>query len=559
MVMKELKLIHILLLCVGLSSVVSLSAQEHKRVEVTTIYTPEITPKTKLDVPASISESSEIEPDIIYNIHPDTWQIKLADHNFKPARAGYWDFNRTEHFYTRLASGYPLVSDAELRYMSQNLRVGYIGVDVDHDGSFSARENSAGVVRSIADSYDMRNSVSINGGAVAGCQMFEGSIDYDFDIYNRYATLDNPSRLYFHDADVALRYGDNFADLSRLNFNVEAHGGFWSHTPPPQADVFIAVPQFKAGASALLMRDFSQNIVGLKAEYDMWQSLSSSYRDIRFGATAQYARDFGLVAVDASLGYLYDRVRDREKVSHYILPKVRLDFDFGLEAVQPYVDINTSVSQNDLAQLYKENPFLDYDHSCESLLAMPNTLSYNISAGVAGVAFASRFAYRAYVGANIMRDQVLWYINEVGSFGVATANNNRFVFGAELEYRPVGGLTIAAKFAAHAENSTGDVVVDDARMRGGVDVRYAVKRWKFYVTGDLTGRRRWSSIESGEIIYEAFTAPTTFNLGAGISFRASSSVELFVDGYNLLNQQMFDYAYYYRNGIGCMAGLKIEF
>ena len=95
MVMKELKLIHILLLCVGLSSVVSLSAQEHKRVEVTTIYTPEITPKTKLDVPASISESSEIEPDIIYNIHPDTWQIKLADHNFKPARAGYWDFNRT--------------------------------------------------------------------------------------------------------------------------------------------------------------------------------------------------------------------------------------------------------------------------------------------------------------------------------------------------------------------------------------------------------------------------------------------------------------------------------
>ena len=158
-----------------------------------------------------------------------------------------------------------------------------------------------------------------------------------------------------------------------------------------------------------------------------------------------------------------------------------------------------------------------------------------------------------------MRDQVLWYINEVGSFGVTAADNNRFVFGAELEYRPVGGLTIGAKFAAHAENSTGDVVVDDARMRGGVDVRYAVKRWKFYVTGDLTGRRRWSSIESDEIVYEAFTAPTTFNLGVGISFRASSSVELFVDGYNLLNQQMFDYAYYYRNGIGCMAGLKIEF
>lgn len=557
--MRYLKLISLFIAVVGVVSQTPTSAQEHKRVEVTTIYTPEVTPSTKLNVPASISESPEIEPEIVYNVHPDTWQIKLEDHNFNPATAGYWDFNRTEHFYTRLAAGYPLTSNAELRYMTQNLRVGYIGVGIDHAGNFSKRTNSAGVERTIADSYDMRNRIAITGGAVTGCQMVEGSIDYDFDIFNRYATLSNPRRLYFHDAGVALRYGDNFADLSRLNFSVEAHGGYWSHTPPPQADVFIPIPEFRAGGSARLMRDFSSNIVGLKAEYDMWQGTFSTYRDIRFGFTAQYARDFDIVAVDASLGYLYDRVRDRANASHFILPRLRLDFDFGIDELQPYLDMNTTVSQNGAAALYKENPFMDYDYSYATLLAMPNTRSYNISLGIAGVAFASRLAYRAYVGTNLMRDQVLWYINDVGTFGVATANNNRVVFGAEVEYHPVGGLSVGLNFAAQAENSKGDYIVDDARMRGAVDIKYVLKRWKFYVSGDLTGRRRWSAMENGAIKYVAFEAPATFDLGAGISFRASSSVELFVNGNNLLNQRIYDYAYYYRNGIGCMAGLKIEF
>jgi hypothetical protein len=273
----------------------------------------------------------------------------------------------------------------------------------------------------------------------------------------------------------------------------------------------------------------------------------------------QYVRDFDIVRVDASLGYLYDRVRNRAKASHFILPRLRLDFDLGIDALQPYVDVNTTVSNNSVAQLYDHNPFIDYDYSLQMLSTMPNTRSYDISAGIAGVAFSSRLAYRAYIGGNFMRDQVLWYINNIGTFGISAANNNRLFFGAEVEYRPVGGLSIGASFVAHSDNSVGEYVTSDARMRGSVDIRYNIKRWKFYVSGDLTGRRRWSAIEGDEIHYEAFVAPTIFDLGVGVSFKASNRVEIFVDGYNLLNQQMFDYAYYYRNGIGCMAGVKIEF
>ena len=120
---------------------------------------------------------------------------------------------------------------------------------------------------------------------------------------------------------------------------------------------------------------------------------------------------------------------------------MRLDFNVGLEALRPYIDAGTTVSQNGAAQLYRANPYLDYDYSQATLLEMPNTRSYNISGGFTGKVFASRLTYRAYVGVSFLRDQVLWYINRVGCFGVAATDNSRLAFGAEVDYRPVGGLS----------------------------------------------------------------------------------------------------------------------
>ena len=52
-----------------------LSAQEHKRVEVTTTYNPEVAPAKKLTAPTTISDVPGIEPEIRYNIKPESWQI----------------------------------------------------------------------------------------------------------------------------------------------------------------------------------------------------------------------------------------------------------------------------------------------------------------------------------------------------------------------------------------------------------------------------------------------------------------------------------------------------
>jgi hypothetical protein len=559
--MRYNKFLPLALLVVVLAVAQGATAQEHKHVEVTTLYNPEVAAATKLVAPASVADSSELETEIEYGINTNTWQLKLTDHYFKPAAASYWDFDRAKHFYARLGGGYPLGSEATLRYMTQNVRLGYFGVGVTHDGGYAPKCSALGVERLGAHSYDLRNELSLIGGVFVGCQMLEVDASYDFDIYNRYAEVaETPDRLYFHDGDIVVRYGDSFADLHRLNFGIELRGGYWRHAYNTGTCRVSPVPEFNGGGSVRLARAFNRSVVEVRAGYDMWQQLSTSYRDMRFDVQVGYRRGFGFVDLEASLGYMYDRVRDRAKASHFVMPGVKAMFNFGLEAVVPYVELATTVSQNGVASLCAQNPYLDFVAMKDRLLTMPNTRNYDLSLGAVGSVAHERLSYRAYVGANFMRDQVVWYVLDNGNFGVDTGDNNRIFFGVELDYAPVGGLVLSARYRMHADNSTAKYAVDAARMSGEFKVEYMLKRWKFYVLGDLMGSRRWSSelMVNGEGS-TVFKSPTTLDLRAGVSFKASRSVEVYADGYNLLNSTIYDYAYYYRNGVGFMAGVKIDF
>ena len=558
--MRHSLLHKIVVLGIALSLPTMLWAQENKRVEVTTTYTPELTQHTKLLPPASIANNPDLEPEIIYNVHPDTWQISLEDHLFQPAKASYWDFGRAKRFYMELAGGYPLTTKALLSYLTQNIRVGYFGLDIEHNsGNFSEAQNVDGVMRSKADSYDMSNGLKLRGGVVCGNQMFEAELGYLSSIYNVYAKRGDAYRSYFHDTDLSLKYGDNFVDLSHLNFGVELHGNFWATVPEPLTDRALLLPEFNAGGSVRLARDFSDNTIGLDLCYDLWQT-PGYYSDMRFGFSADYARSFGIVDLSASLGYLYDKVRHRERASHFVTPGLDVNFDLGLDYVRPYLSFKTEIGQNSVAELYRQNPFLDYNNLKALLPATPNTRSFDLSFGAMGSAFSSHLRYKLYLGANFMRDQVVWYIAEPGYFGIDCANNNRLFVGVELDYVPVGGLEIGAKFYAHKDNSASQFSVAEYAINGDLSVSYRLKRWKFYVGGELLGPRTWSALEGDVVVYDKFSTPLTANLMAGVSYRASSKVELYVDGYNLLNSSyLYDYAYYQNNGIGFMAGVKIDF
>ena len=535
----------------------SLYAQEHKRVEVTKNYTHEASPAKKMVAPTQISDAPVIEPEISYSVSPETWQIELEDHNFNPATASYWDNNRGERLFSRIAVGYPLVTDFAVRYATHNVRLGYFGVGVEHDGNFAMRENGLGIKQSIANSFAMSNRVDVSGGLVVGRQMLEARVDYDNSILNRYAKA-TPDRLAFNDADVSVRYGDDFVDLSRINFGVEVDGGYWNGGIPAVGDAMLG--EFNANAGLNFARNFHGNVVGFEAGFGLWKGdAASRYRDVAFNVGVNYGRSFGVVDLKAEVQYMHDKVSDNRGRS-YFMPALCVDFNLDKVAIVPFIEFSTNIKHNNIESLYEANPFIDHAAMQSIFRTTASTRSYDLHYGIMGADRASKLAYRVYLGSSFIADQMLWYVSELGTFGFAQGNNNRLFVGAELEYQPVGGLRLAASARAHMDRTNSIYAVSDAKIVAGVLAEYCLQRWKFNLSGDFRSKRSWSGVANVEgVAPMAFTAPACFDLKANIAFKVTSSIEAYAEGYNLLNQPIFDYAHYYQNGIGFMLGVKIDF
>lgn len=558
--MRQTIIYSVVLLSFALLYAVDAQAQQDKRVEITTIYVPEVSPAVKIGAPTVINDTPEYDPVVEYSVNPETWQIALDAHNFKPATATYWDFDRAKHFYFKAATGYPFNTAGTFRYSMQNRGVGYFGVGVDHIGDLAPRVNGSGEERSMKQSFSLNNRLNVGGGAYIGKRLLEARATYDYDVYNPYAVVGDVMRRSYNNVDAAIRFGDEFSDLSRINFSVEAHGGYWLHFPPTTDDVQTTKGEYRVGGSVRLARDFDKNRVALTAGYDLW-SLGNAgmYSDNRFNIGAEYRRKFGIVDIDAGLTYMYDKVERREKPSHFIMPRAKVLVDLQKAEFAPYAELTTTVSQNGYQSLYAQNPFIDDDMN-ESLYSMANTRSYNLSVGFTGTAASSRLAYRAYVGAKFMRDKLFWYVTRPGMFGVTTDDNTRLFFGVEAQYKPIGGLVIAAAFYANYDWANSQYKSSDEKFSANLNIEYTHKQWRFYAKADVLGRREWSCLaEDATQPMTTFAMPTQVDLGVGVSCRLSQTVELYVDGHNLLNSNIYDWAYYYRPGAGFTAGVKLNF
>lgn len=540
-----------LLIAAGLS----FEAAAQQRVVVTKEYSPELSEAKKHLAPTVINDTPKIEPDIEYDVKPDTWNTNLDTHDFRPATATYWDFSRPKQFYLQADAGYPLTSDLMLRYAMQSVRYGYFGVGVTHSGDYAARYSAEGVKRSMANSLSMRNGIDASGGLFVGSRMLEGYVTYDHGLYNRYAAVD-PASLNFHDANIAVRFGDSFADLKRLNFSVEAHGGYWAHRPPMGA--VEGYGEASVGASAKLARMFRQkNRVELSATYDMWLG-GDIYRDMRFGVDVGYARNFKVVKLKAGVGYLYDKVMGHTRASHFILPHAKVLFDLKLDAFTPYVEVDTHVGYNGVSSLYKRNPYIDFDAMSSAFGNMANDLRYNVTVGFSGNV-QTRFAYRAYVGMSFVRDYLTFYVHSDGLFAAANDNSNRVIYGAELEYLPIGGLRLGGSIFGYVDISNVKYAANEPHYEANLFAEYTLRRWQFGITSDFVGKRCWSRVDGNGSLVEPIVGKSYIDLGAKVGFTVSNKIDVYVEGINLLNSKIYDHAFYYRNGIGFKAGVKVEF
>ena len=541
------------LLCLAIAlglSIAATSAQQNS-VDIVTTYTPEVAPATKLLAPTTIADDPRIDPDIAYEVTPSLWQISLEAHNFLPARASYWDHISYKRLFAKAAVGYPLGSEARFRYTLQTPKVGYFGVGIDHVGDFASRATDFGR-RPIAKSYTINNRALVGGGLFVGNYLLEGALKFNDDIYNSYAAS-RPERLMFNDVSLGVKFGDEFVDLSHLNFSVEAHGDYWSHRLPMISEEIESANVISAGGSARLARDFGGNTIALHLEADWW----GGYRDeLAVGGSVGYARRFGIVSLEAGLGYLYDKVGNG-RASHYLLPRAKVLFDLDKSAFVPYIEAKTQVQHNTLSELYESNPYLSFEPQRRELMGMNNSRSYDLSAGFTGTLFSSRFAYHIFAGTSFTADKLFWFVRESGLFGVATGNCNRVFVGLGAEVTPLAGLKLDIDFSYHFDDYRAIYLVADPNMRGNLSAEYTLRKLKFYVGADMMGARRITDLSNGS--FDVIKMPLTFDLGAGVSYRVNRMVEVFADGKNLLNSKIYDYAHYLRPGIGFMLGVKMDF
>lgn len=558
--MKRINILYTLLFLAAVGVITTdAQAQNVRTVTVTKDYVPEVSATTKIVAPTTFNDTYVYEPEISNeSVLPDTWRTTLSAHDFRPPQFSYWDFLTPKQFYIQADAGYPLSSDLIFRYTMQSKRDGYFNVGLIHNGDFAARQNTDGDKLPITNSFSMRNGIDVSGGVILGQRMLEAYAMYDNNLYNRYAEVNDPARINFHDANISVRFGDNFSNLKRLNFSVEAHGGYWAHRLPLAINGDDNYGEANVGVSATLARIFTKkNRVQIAANYDMWMG-GNVYRDIRFGLDVCYARKFNMFNVEAGVGYMFDKVKGRSRASHFIMPHAKVLLDLKLDAFIPYVEFDTRVGQNSVASIYKRNPYIDFEKMTSAFAEMANDRSYDLSIGFSG-SVNTRFAYRAYFGVSFVRDNLFFYINHDANFGATTANNTRLIYGAEIEYMPIGGLRLGGSIHGVVDTPKSLYYINDPAYEATVFAEYTLRRWQFGISSDFVGKRYWTHLnELGDMISPIITKGY-IDLGAKVSFKATEMVDVYAQGVNLLNAKIFDYANYYRAGIGFKVGVKIDF
>ncbi|MBR4850120.1 MAG: hypothetical protein IKV09_04235, partial [Alistipes sp.] len=211
----------------------SLSAQVAKQVEVTKEFAPEIGTSRKMDVSPNMVDTITLRPEIDYTITPRSFASALGTHRFQPARVTYWEYQHKYPFYLKAGVGYPLNTVADFYATTHRADVGYLTGYVNHYGQYAKMKyyNVAdGAYYKDNKSTKMANKVGVTGGKYFGRYTLAGDVFYRMDTYYRFPLHSDYDRrqVDFEDINLALSFGDSFADYSHLNFKIYASADYYN-------------------------------------------------------------------------------------------------------------------------------------------------------------------------------------------------------------------------------------------------------------------------------------------------------------------------------------------
>ena len=559
------------------------SAQVGKQVEVTKTYVPDVESASKLPVRPDMTDTAMLRPDIDYTVTPLTIRTPLTVRPIRPASVTYWEFNRPYTFYAKAGVGYPLNSVADFYAASQNPGTGYVVGYLNHAGRYADIRNDFG---DRLNSVRLTNRVGAAAGKYVGRRLLEGELSYDNRLYHRYGRYrpnDEPfyvagapgSLVDYGDADFALRFGDDFLDLSRFNFEVSAHGGiFFDHSD--RSDLVAPARQNRVGAATKLGKAFGRHRVTLEAGYEWLDGRKSlaGLRQQQIRAGARYGLDCGLARFVVGADYYHDMMTGEEN-GNYFIPFARVDFVLDGHEFKPFFELDGGVHDNSFRSLAQQNPYVGVRE-----WGAKSSVDYRIRAGLGGSLRHDSFDYRLYAAVSIRDHHVYWYGSSAARedsylfLGVLTPALSRqtvLSLHGEIVYRPVSQLKMELGLHGFLYNDEAiPLCIYDRRIklgngepafRANAAVRYEGRKIAFGVSVRAESGRQWSMFvhRGDEIDAERYSVPFAVDLGVDFEWKISGRVALFAEGRNLANRKLYEFPWYRDYGVNCTVGAKVAF
>ena len=550
------------------------AAQVTREVEVTKEYMPKLPPARKLDMVTDRQDTVHIRPEIDYTITPNSFASALTTSKVRPATVTYWEFDKHYPFYIKAGAGYPLATELDAYASTNRPDVGYLSGYINHRGRFSNIKDSY-TLGGKEFSYDnnsryMDNRFGFNGGKYIGRYTLDGDIYYQSSMHHRYVeAIDeagNSNEVNYEDIALALKFGDAFSDMSKVNFSVFAAANYYNDKTVQILEDY-KIQQFNAIAGATVGRDIATRTqLNISLKYCGYFGLQSidAYSDNIISATAMVNfHTEKKLDVRAGLTYAFDKLTNvSEYKKNHIFPHLYLGanlFDNG--AFVPYVEVDGSLQQNSYQQLQKQNPYV------ATLVAgaegKPNTESYNFRLGFSGNVLKNRLSYRVYGDVEIVNDGLYWFSPKVGYFDATAVDFNVWSVNGELEYKPLSMLYFSVKAKGMVYNEREEevgIVNYRPSFEGEFNARYTHKKFAVGTSAVVVGKTQWS-VRSNDPLptFETVEYKPCVDLGLTFDWFVGKQCTLYLEGRNLANAKIYNWALYKQYGIGALAGIKVQF
>ncbi len=550
------------------------TAQVEREVEVTKQYVPKLPAAKKMDFQPDMVDTVAIRPEIDYTIVPKSFASALSTEKFRPAKVTYWEYTKSYPFYIKAGAGYPLVSEVDAYASTNRADVGYLSAYVNHRGSYSDIQTINPITNTEfkGKAQQMSNRVGVNGGKYIGRYTFNGDVYYDADIFHRYAqpkSDDAIDEINYENIALAMSFGDSFADMSKVNFSIYAAADYYNDKSEQLPDFERKMQQFSASAGLKLGRNIGTK-ARLYAAFDYQGNYGlkflENYGNSLFSGAVKFEYNLkSLLDIKAELKYCNDKLTG-QKSRHHILPNVYVGFNVGQRDIfVPYVEVDSRLEQNSYQHLQQANPYIMLRGS--EYQPLPNTTIFNMRIGFTGHTTNNKLSYRLNANAAFMNDALYWInVDNIG-FDVTTAAQNIITLNASLEYKPLSTLLLGAgfKWMLYDENFV-DVENGKPNFEANFNIQYTHRKFAIGAKADIIGSRSWSfagEYFEGDVrddfTLHNYTYPVCCDLGLTFDWFVAKQCTIYIEGRNLGNAKIYDYALYRRLGVGAVAGIKVQF